>query len=194
MIILILLSIPLLDGATWYSSVTIYQQAQSSLIYFAENYPGQYQTNANLFVQKATTSFLNPLLYFNIKVGSISDSFPDNYSAYTGSINNILANTRSDDIELLETNGYTFGYDISWYNKQISYFNIGRTVFVCLLLIITTIFFSHDLDVIAISPLEEMMNTVRKLAVNPLNAVRQIEEKNMCLEKIEEQEGKKEVT
>ena len=98
MIILILLSIPLLDGATWFSSVTIYQQAQNSLIYFAKNYPSQYQINANLFVTKGTTSFLNPLLYFNIKAGTISDSFPDNYATYTGSINNILANTRSDDI------------------------------------------------------------------------------------------------
>ena len=194
MIILILLSIPLLDGATWFSNVTIYNEAQSSLVYFAQNYPGQYQTNANLFVSKATTTFLNPLLYFSINSATITDKFPDNYVAYSGNLNNILANTRSDDIELIEGNGFTFGYDISWYNKQVSYFNIGRTIFVCILLIVTTIFFSHDLDVIAISPLEEMMNTVRKLAINPLNAVREIEEKNMCLEKIEEEEGKLEVT
>ena len=180
MIILILLSIPLLDGATWFSSVTIYQQAQSSLVFFAQNYPSQYQANANLFVERGM-NFANPLLYFNINTGTISDQFPDNYAAYTGSINHILANTRSDDIELSEGAGFTVAYDISWYNKQVSYFNISRTIFVCLLLIITTIFFSHDLDIIAISPLEEMMNTVRKLAVNPLNAVREIEEKNMCL-------------
>lgn len=191
MIILILLSIPLLDGATWFSNITIYNEAQSSMIYFAQNYPLEYQTNANLFVSKATGSFLNPLLYFSITSGTISDIFPDNYAAYSGSVNHILSNFRSDDIEISTGDGYTFGYDISWYNKQISYFNIGRTIFVCILLIVTTIFFSHDLDVIAISPLEEMMNTVRKLAINPLNAVREIEEKNMCLEKIEEEEGKK---
>ena len=101
MIILILLSIPLLDGATWFSSVSIYQQAQSSMIYFAQNHPSQYQTNANLFVSKATTTFLNPLLYFRITTGTVSDSFPDNYIAYAGSVSHILANTRSDDIELV---------------------------------------------------------------------------------------------
>ena len=101
MIILILLSIPLLDGATWFSSVTIYNEAQSSLLYAAQHFPAQYQTNADLFVSKATTTFLNPLLYFSINQGTISDRFPDNYAAYSGNLNNILANTRSDDIELM---------------------------------------------------------------------------------------------
>lgn len=77
--------------------------------------------------------------------------------------------------------GYTFGYDISYYNKLNSYFNIGRTTFVCILLIVTTIFFSSDLEFTAIAPLEDMMDTVRKIALNPLNAIREIEEKNMCL-------------
>ena len=125
-----------------------------------------------MFISTATKTFLNPLLYFNINKGTISDTFPDNYAAYSGSVNNILANTRADDIELMEGPGYTIGYDISWYNTQVAYFNIGRTVFVCLLLIITTIFFSHDLDVTAVAPLEDMMETVRKIAVNPLNAIR----------------------
>jgi hypothetical protein len=39
MIILILLSIPLLDGSTWFSNLTIYDKAETSLIYFANNYP-----------------------------------------------------------------------------------------------------------------------------------------------------------
>lgn len=172
MIILILLSIPLLDGTTWFSSVTVYDKAESSMIYFAQNYPSQYQTNADMFIATATTSFQNPLLYFSINAGTIVDSFPDNYAAYTGSVYEILENTRSDDINIVSGDGYTFAYDISWYNKQVSYFNIGRTLFVTLLIIITTIFFSSDLEFTAIAPLEDMMDTVRKIAVHPLNAIR----------------------
>jgi hypothetical protein len=98
MIILILLSIPLLDGATWFGNQTIYNDAQSSLIYFAENYPSQYQVNADLFVSNGINKFLNPLLYFSVTTGTINDQFPDNYPAYTGTMNNILANTRTDDV------------------------------------------------------------------------------------------------
>lgn len=77
-------------------------------------------------------------------------------------------------MNLISGDGYTFGYDISQYNRQVSGCNIGRTTFVCLLLIITTIFFSSDLEFTAIAPLEEMMDTVRKIAVHPLNAIREI--------------------
>ena len=187
MIILILVSIPLLDGSTWVTSPTIYDKAQSSLVYYAQYYPSQYQTNANLFIETAMNSFNYPLLYYKIQIGTILDNFPDTYS-YAGDIQTILAETRSDDINLISGDGYTFGYDISEYNRTVSCFNIGRTVFVCLLLIITTVLFSSDLEFTAIAPLEDMMDTVRKIAVNPLNAIREIEEKKMCLEKIEEED------
>ena len=87
MIILILLSIPLLDGSTWFNSVTIYDKAQESLIFYAKSYPSLYQTNANLFVARAANNFLNPLLYFSVEVGSVNDSFPDNYVEYAGTVN-----------------------------------------------------------------------------------------------------------
>ena len=172
MIVVILLSIPLLDGATWFTNKTVYDQAQSSLVYFAQNYPSQYQTNADLFIFEAKNTFLNPLLYFTLNVNTISDTFPDNYSAYSSTISQILSEYRSDDINLIEGGGYTFAYDISEYNKTVSKFNMGRTSFVCLLLIITAYIFSSDLEYIAIAPLEEMMDIVRKIAKNPLNAIR----------------------
>lgn len=50
--------------------------------------------------------------------------------------------------------------------------NIGRTLFVCIMLILTTLFFSNDLEFAAIAPLEEMFDTVRKIAIHPLNALR----------------------
>lgn len=34
-----------------------------------------------------------------------------------------------------------------------------------------------------------MFDTVKKIAIHPLNALREIEEKNMCMEKIEEDDG-----
>lgn len=54
MIILILISIPLLDGSTWFSTVTIYDKSQNALVYFANNEPSSYQLVANQFVSTAT--------------------------------------------------------------------------------------------------------------------------------------------
>lgn len=64
--------------------------------------------------------------------------------------------------------------------------NIGRTLFVCILLIVSTMLFSNDLEFAAIAPLEDMFDTVKKIAVHPLNALREIEEKNLCMESLEE--------
>jgi hypothetical protein len=50
--------------------------------------------------------------------------------------------------------------------------NIGRTLFVCLILIVSTLLFARDLDNIALEPLENMFETVRKIALNPLEAIK----------------------
>ena len=55
-----------------------------------------------------------------------------------------------------------------------SQLNIGRTLFVCVLLIISTLLFSRDVEIYALEPLENMFDTVKKIALNPLNAIREI--------------------
>lgn len=180
MIILILISIPLLDASTWYNSNTVYDKGIDNLLYFATNDAKNYQMQANQYITDALT-FLNPLLYFNINVNTFNDVFPDNYNSYSKSMNEILQSTRASDIDIYETDFYTVAFDISTYNKLVAIFNISRTFFVCALLIFTTMLFSNDLEFAAIAPLEEMFDTVRKIAVHPLNALREIEEKNMCL-------------
>lgn len=65
--------------------------------------------------------------------------------------------------------------------------NIGRTLFVCLILIVSTLLFARDLDTIALEPLENMFETVGKIALNPLEAIKEIEEKKLCIESIEQE-------
>ena len=144
MIILILISIPLLDGTTWFNNTTVYDASQNQIIYLADKYPTVYQKSADLFIASAT-SYTNPLLYFKLLSGSINDYFPDNYTAFPGTIDDILSNTRLEDIDITYSGDSIFAYDVSDFNKKNSIMNICRTVFVSLLLIITTIFFSQDL-------------------------------------------------
>lgn len=150
---MILISIPLLDGTTWFTNTLVYDKDQSGLLFYATYYPSAYQTLADNYIEKASNDYLNKLLYFQIKTDSIDDKFPGNYDNFPGSEDLILTSTRLDDIYITSGNGYLFGYSIAEYNKTVSIFNIIRTIFVCVLLIITTVLFSNDLDQIAVLPL-----------------------------------------
>ena len=57
----------------------------------------------------------------------------------------------------------------------------------CLILIVSTLLFARDLDTIALEPLENMFETVGKIALNPLEAIKEIEEKKLCIESIEQE-------
>lgn len=127
---------------------------------------------------------MNSLLFFTINTAYIQDQYPDNYN--TDTTDNIINTYRSGDLDVYTDTGYIVAYDISWYNKEISYMNIGRTLFICILLIISTILFSNDIEYAAIAPLEDMFETVKKIAIHPLNALREIEERNLCLANIDD--------
>jgi hypothetical protein len=98
MIILILVSIPLLDGSTWFSELSVYDRGIYEVVYFADNAPSFYQQQANQFIADAG-SFLNPLVFFSINSTHINDQYPDNYSTST-TIDYILANTRLADLDI----------------------------------------------------------------------------------------------
>lgn len=53
MIILVLVSIPLLDGSTWFSALAVYDRGINDMLFFANNSPALYQTQANLFIGNA---------------------------------------------------------------------------------------------------------------------------------------------
>jgi hypothetical protein len=78
MIILVLVSIPLLDGSTWFSSLSVYDRGIDEVMYFANYEPANYQKQANSFIADGN-NFLNPLIYFNVNTTYISDQYPDNY-------------------------------------------------------------------------------------------------------------------
>ena len=78
MIILVLVSIPLLDGSTWYSTESIYSHGIEDLMYFANSAPKYYQKQANMLITDHS-KLLNPLVYFQISVNTITDKYPDDY-------------------------------------------------------------------------------------------------------------------
>jgi len=49
-------------------------------------------------------------------------------------------------------------------------FGIFRTIFVCVVLIISSIYFSKDTNELVVRPIEIMLEKVKKIANNPLEA------------------------
>jgi len=48
--------------------------------------------------------------------------------------------------------------------------SISRTIFVCIVLSIASIFFTNDANVLVLSPIERMLEKVKLIAKNPLAA------------------------
>jgi hypothetical protein len=61
-------------------------------------------------------------------------------------------------------------YDQSWSNDVESILSISRTIFVCIVLSIASIFFTNDANKLVLSPIERMLEKVKLIAKNPLAA------------------------
>jgi hypothetical protein len=53
------------------------------------------------------------------------------------------------------------------YTTNQSYLSLGRTLFVCLLLISLLYFFNQDIEEMIVQPIEEMMEKLKKMAEDP---------------------------
>jgi hypothetical protein len=52
---------------------------------------------------------------------------------------------------------------------------MARTIFVCIVLALSSIMFSKDANDLVLGPIENMMDKVNKIAKNPLEAVQEEE-------------------
>lgn len=65
---------------------------------------------------------------------------------------------------------FTVAYSTRKYIQVESIINIGRTLFICMVLSIAAITFTKDAQVMVLDPLERMIEKVKMIAKNPLSA------------------------
>ena len=107
----------------------------------------------------------SPLIFANIPL--INKTFSIN--------NNYLENFRPAEINIFKDFIYNGQEIISVINekytaKQNAGLNIGRTIFVCLLLALGSLFFSKDANELVLNPIERIIEKVEKIAKNPLSS------------------------
>lgn len=78
---------------------------------------------------------------------------------------------RTDEYESVTSNlGTAAIYDVRSSESLQGIINLGRTVFICILLSIGSIYFSRDADILVLGPIERMIEKVKLIANNPMIA------------------------
>lgn len=118
--------------------------------FFVNRSQEAFDTAATIYIEEMINQ-AEPLIFFSIEVNSTCCTFPDDYS-YSGVTD--YKTLRSDELYIIVSdNNSTVIFDQSPSNILSAQLNIGRTLFVCFLLIISTLFFSHDVETHALEPL-----------------------------------------
>jgi len=192
LVLLILISIPLLDGDTWFDNVTSYEKCLSELNFFADYDSVQFDTQLRMTITQMTSK-PNPIVYLSYPYNDTCCEFPTNYPQEAALVRN-LSNIRSESIFIFydENTNSTIVYDQTDEATLQSQLNIGRTIFVCILLIALSMLFSRDVEVQALEPIENMINTVKRISCNPLQAIKEIEKEKVIKKVIQAGDEKNE--
>ncbi len=81
-----------------------------------------------------------------------------------------LEGPRKTAIGSMEDKTVTITYSLKFANTLTAIFNIIKTFFTCVVLILGAYFSSLDIDTLVVEPLEGMISTVRSISENPLAA------------------------
>lgn len=95
---------------------------------------------------------------------------------------------RYNEIFYAATNGFVSVFDIRYDTKLTSLLNIIRTIFICAVLTLGSIYFSKDSEDLVIKPIEKMIQKVKIIAKNPI-AAGDIQEMSKNEEKVVEKKG-----
>jgi len=92
------------------------------------------------------------LVYFNVQVNSTCCTFPDNYTSLREkySVTNSEEYRTDDLLSYMTDAGSTVAYESTYSEQLTAKLNIGRTLFVCLVLIVSTLLFARDIEIIAL--------------------------------------------
>jgi hypothetical protein len=96
-----------------------------------------------------------------------------------------LSSLRSNDYDLAaagEDNALAALFDIRPNNKIDAGLSLLRTVFICFVLAGGALFFSRDTQMLVIGPIEQMVDKVKKIAKNPLEAAQEEEQEALSYE------------
>ncbi len=146
MILLIIICIPLFNASTWYSSnVTSYEKGIYEMEVAAQTSSALYDSLDDFYIE-SMVKLPSTIIYFSINVNASCCTL-DNYPTYklTYNISNSEEYRTDDLLSYITDAGSIVVFETTWTSRLTSQLNIGRTLFVCLILVVSSLLFSRDL-------------------------------------------------
>ena len=121
----------------------------------------------------------NPLEYFKIPINQTCCEFPKDFPAFAKVTTTKLSDLRLSEQTIVIDENITIIFSKKVSSQFTAYLNLGRSLFITILLIFCSILFMKDIENYALNPLEKMSTLINKISNNPFEALKQInEEKN----------------
>lgn len=206
LILSIMISIPIFSIDTYWSDDSSYQSGTKNLVWMLSR--DQNLASNRMFLRawkdfieihtvgEFSNSLLNISLLRKVDAGSTIDMTTETMKLSNMSVGESVAaagyiaglrdyETKTiiepEDIDSLEPGKYTIlaDFDVSKDFNLNSYLNLGRTVFVCVILSASAIFFSKDATDLVLDPIENMLKKVKRISHNPLRAAMIEEEQSV---------------
>ena len=198
LILSIMISIPIFSTDTYFPEYSSYQSGVQNLLFLfgldpvpESNVP--FQSAWTNFIKIHTSSDENALLKRIQLQKTVEGSDSIDYTDRILKLTNTSSLMRPGDLDLLRstekktvvepedniTDGTFFiiaDFDQSKESDLNGYLGIGRTVFVCIVLTASSLFFTKDANELVLTPIEKMLSKVKRISKNPLTSVRGEEE------------------
>lgn len=188
----ILISVPIFSGKTYLSG---YEYSDSSVKNFLHalqdlsNPDAAFNALWDNYIEENKNS-KNPLVYLKLAKIPYKDATEEVYKEWGNS--EMLNDLRPSEQRVAQTSTETdnnaffvIGYfDLRAEANFAAVLNIINTIFVCVVLSVSSMLFSKDANELVLSPVESMMNKVKKIASNPLLAARIQEENIVAVEQL----------
>lgn len=159
LILMMLFLMPLMQEETYINYESLEKGlASMNKIYSVYGNGQEYKTARNGFIDFHKDNKYHPLIQLNMP--EMPQWTQDPY----------LKNLREDEREYFNDGDMSAYYNNTSEAFAQAIINIGRTLFVCVLLSVGALYFSRDAEVLVLNPIERMIEKVKLIARDPLAA------------------------
>lgn len=183
-VLIMMFSIPLLSLDTYREEPSFFKYGLELIAAYSAGSTGR-EAALKSFVENADDT-RNPVLSMNIENVDID------MEAYKDHVTDL------DDLRTIEVLVGTYGEDsyVSVHDNRKNVkigagLGIGRTLFICLVLTVAAMCFSSTTNTLVVGPIESMIEKVKKIAKNPLEAAQEEENQALALERFLDDQSKK---
>lgn len=157
-VLTLLFILPLFDTDFYFTNHTSWEFGLSEMKAFL-NEPG-FEIAKNLYIDYHEDT-IRPIVYLQ---------FENDTGKYEWESSTPFSNLRYNEIYYSDSGDFISIFDLRYDAKLTSGLNICRTIFICIVLTLGSVYFSKDSEELIIKPIEKMIEKIKIIARNPIAA------------------------